>query len=62
MHSVKLTPVRIRTHDDDLGCDVLHLIGYRAVCSCGQHSRIKRSKHELRTWARSHLRHQRLGT
>ena len=55
MHRVKLQPVRLRCHDDDLGCDRLTLIGYRAVCQCGARSKVKRSRHDLRTWQRAHL-------
>jgi hypothetical protein len=59
LHRVSFQPLRVRYHDDDLGCDVLRLIGYRAVCSCGQRSQAKRSKRELRTWKRAHLHHAR---
>lgn len=56
-HRVKLQPVRIKTWDDGLGCDRLTLIGYRAECSCGEKSRVRRSLRDLRTWRRSHLHH-----
>ena len=59
MHRVKLHPVRLKAWDDSLGCDRLHLIGYRAECSCGVKSKVKRSRRELRTWQRAHMAHVR---
>jgi hypothetical protein len=55
-HRVKLTPVRVREHDAGLGCDRLHLIGFRLECSCGQRSKIRRNVKTLARWRDQHLR------
>jgi len=49
-HRVTISPVRKRERDDDLGCDVTRIIGYRLVCTCGQKSRVKTRVAELREW------------
>jgi len=55
-HVVKLGPVRLRNHDDALGCDRVKVIGYRVVCSCGQRSKVTRNPKLLAVWRDQHLR------
>jgi hypothetical protein len=34
-HNIAVRAIRLRRHDDTLGCDVSKIVGYRAACSCG---------------------------
>jgi hypothetical protein len=53
-HKVKIAPVRQRFWDNDLHTTVIRTVGHRAVCECGERSKVKRRKGELRTWQRDH--------
>jgi hypothetical protein len=54
-HRVKLTPVRVKKYEAELGCDVTRVVGYRLKCSCGMQSAVKTRVAELREW--EHVRH-----
>jgi len=56
-HAVKIRPVRRKFWDGDLHTTVIRTVGHRAECECGERSKVKRSKRELRTWARAHHEH-----
>jgi hypothetical protein len=56
-HVVTITPFRQRHWDSELHTTVVRTHGYRAVCSCGERSRVKRKRRELRGWARAHHAH-----
>jgi hypothetical protein len=56
-HEVKIVPFRVKAWDDELRTTVIRTLGHRAVCSCGERSRPKRRKRDLRTWARAHREH-----
>jgi hypothetical protein len=56
-HNVKIKTVRRRFWDDGLRTTVVRTVGHRAECECGERSKVRRSKRELRTWARAHHEH-----
>jgi hypothetical protein len=53
-HRVKIVPVRLRDHPPGLGCDRLHVIGYRAVCSCGERGPVAARVSGAREWQATH--------
>jgi hypothetical protein len=53
-HKVKIASVRMSSWNDALSVNHLRLIGFRAVCECGERSKVKRRKGELRAWQREH--------
>jgi hypothetical protein len=53
-HHVKIVPVRLRSHDPGLGCDRLRVIGYRAVCECGERTAVAESVAAARLAIREH--------
>jgi hypothetical protein len=56
-HSVKLNPVRQKFWDSELHTTVIRTVGHRAVCECGERSKVKRSKGALREWGKAHRAH-----
>jgi len=55
-HRVKIVPVRLRDHPPGLGCDRLHVIGYRSVCSCGERGPVAARVSTAREWQADHAR------
>jgi len=56
-HRVKIRPVRQKFWDGDLHTTVIRTVGHRAVCECGERSKVRRSKRELREWRKAHRSH-----
>jgi hypothetical protein len=54
-HHVKIVPARLRYYDPDLGCARRRVIGYRAVCECGEYSRVQATVRLAREWRAEHL-------
>jgi hypothetical protein len=53
-HHARIVPVRVREHDAALGVDVSRIVGYRAKCSCGWRSKLRRNVREARMELRTH--------
>jgi len=51
-HHVKVVSVKLRDRPAGLGCDRLRGIGFRAVCDCGEQSRIVATHRAARALAR----------
>jgi len=51
---IRVVPVRFRAYSRELGVDILSVVGYRAVCSCGWRSPLRKSVAAARELARDH--------
>lgn len=54
LHAVKVRPVRVRELDADLGCEVIRVVAYRAVCSCSWRSKSLRTVRNARLLGQAH--------
>jgi hypothetical protein len=56
MQQAGVSPVRVRHHDDDLGVDVVRVVGYRGRCPCGWRTATRDTYNQAR---RETLQHKR---
>lgn len=54
MAATRTEPIRIRTHSDELGCDVSRIVAYTKRCSCGKRSPGMSTVEAAREWCRLH--------
>lgn len=50
----EVRPIKTRTYDRELHCDVVRVVGYEAVCTCGWTSSRKPSVANARALMREH--------
>ncbi len=55
MSGASVKPVRVREHSAELGCDVVRVVSYRAVCTCGYEGSSRASVSAARIDLREHL-------
>lgn len=51
---MSVRPVRRREYSDALGVDVVRVVAYRPVCSCGWRGKAKRNVREARVQLGAH--------